>query len=97
MNPNDPNDLIERMERETGQRVDDNDGDNNAMAGLFGAMARLLGQTPPSYTERDDVAVGLLLRHQMSPEGKRERAQDEMIANMLFTGISPDDVKKIFG
>ena len=54
------------MENETGQRIDD--GDNLAMAGLFGAMSRLLGQSPPAYQERDDVAVGVLIQHQMSPE-----------------------------
>ena len=61
------NDLIERLEKETGQRIDDNDGDNLAMAGLFGATSRLLGQSPPSYRERDDVVAGLLIRHRMTP------------------------------
>ena len=61
-------DLIERMEAETGQRIDDNDGDNLAMAGLLGAMSRIMGQSPPTYRERDDVAAGVLIKHQMSPD-----------------------------
>lgn len=60
-------DLIERLEAETGQRVDDNNGDNLAMAGLFGAMARVLGQSPPVYREHDDVAAGLLIQHRTTP------------------------------
>jgi hypothetical protein len=51
-------DLIERMERQTGQRIDDNSGDNFAMAGLFGAIAREMGKTPSTYRERDDVRRG---------------------------------------
>ena len=39
-------DLIERLEAETGQRIDDNDGDNLAMAGLLGVMSRLMGYSP---------------------------------------------------
>ncbi len=53
-------DLIERMEKETGQRIDDNDGDNNAVAGLSGAIAREMGKTP-----KDDVAVGILILAEM--------------------------------
>ena len=85
--------LIERMERETGQRIDDNDGDNFALAGLFGAVARMMGKTPPSYTERDDVAAGVLLRHRMSPEYQRQREADDMLAALLVAGLSPDDIK----
>ena len=91
------NDLIERMEQETGQRIDDNGGDNNAMAGLLGAMARHMGKLPSTYTERDDVVTGLLIKHQMSPEGEREQAGKEMLANMLTAGMSPDDLKALLG
>lgn len=91
------NDLIERMEAETGQRIDSNGGDNNAVAGLIGAMSRLLKQSPPSYTERDDVAAGLLIKHQMSPEGQREKESNEMMAEMLIGGISPDFLKSLLG
>ena len=90
-------DLIERLETETGQRIDDNDGDNTAMAGLLGAMSRLLGQSPPSYRERDDVAAGILIKHQMSPEGQREQQDRKMLAEMLTAGMSPDDVKALLG
>lgn len=88
-------DLVGRLERETGHRIEDNDGDNLAMAGLFGATSRLLGQSPPSYREHDDVVAGLVIRHQMSPEGRRRRESDEMVAKMLIDGMSPDDVKAL--
>ncbi len=88
-------DLIERLEKETGQRIDNNGRDNNTMVGLFGAMSRLSGQSPPSYRERDDVVAGLMIRHQMSPEGHRQRQSDEMVAKMLIGGMSPDDVKAL--
>jgi len=91
------NDLIERLERETGQRIDANDGDNMAMAGLFGALSRMLGQSPDSYTESDDVAAGVLIRHQMSPEYQREQESKRMMAEMLRNGLSPDDVGTLFG
>jgi len=74
------NDLIERLKAETGQRIDDNDGDNNAMTGLLGAMSRALGQSPPGYRESDDVAAGLLIKHQMTPEYKREQESKEIVA-----------------
>jgi len=93
----DANDLIERLEAETGQRIEDNDGDNTAMDGLFGAMSRLLGQSPPSYRERDDVAAGMLIRHQMSPGGRRERENRDILATLLASGISPDDAKDLIG
>lgn len=51
-------DLIERMERETGQRIDDNEGDNLALVGLFGAIVRIAGKS--SHNKRDDAAVGVI-------------------------------------
>ena len=90
-------DLIERLEHETGQRIDDDDGDNNAMAGLIGAMSRLSGKSPRSYRERDDVAAGILIKHEMSVEGQRERESKDMMAQMLSSGLSPDEIKDIFG
>ena len=91
------NDLIERLEAETGKRIDDNDGDNMAMAGLFGAVSRLMGQSPPSYQERDDVAAGVLIRHQMTPEYRREQEANQVMASLLASGMSPDDVKDFMG
>ncbi len=88
--------LIERLEKECGCRIDDNDGDNLAMAGLFGAIARMMGKTPPMYKPRDDVAAGLLIRHQMSSEYAQEKRQEELIAQMLMAGFSPDDLKELF-
>lgn len=86
-------DLIERLEEETGQRIDD-DG-SLAMAGLFGAMSRLLGHSPPSYRPRDDVVAGLLIQHRMSPEYQAEQASKRMLAEALLSGISPDTLKDI--
>jgi len=91
------NDLIERLEAETGQRVDDNDGDNLAMAGLIGAMSRLMGKSPSTYHERADVAAGLLIRYQMTPEYQREQKSKELMATMLAGGMSPDDLKGLLG
>ena len=90
-------DLIERLERETGRRIDANDGDNLAMAGLFGAISRVMGKSPATYTERDDVAAGLLIRHQMTPEYKREQESKAMLANLLRAGLSPDDLGSLLG
>jgi hypothetical protein len=90
-------DLIERLEKETGQRIDSNGGDNNAIAGLLGAISRIMGQSPPSYQERDDVAAGLLIRHQMSPEYAQEQKEKEILADLLTSGLSPDDVKNLMG
>ena len=57
--------LIERMERETGQRVDENDGDNMAVNGLIGALSRMMGSSPASYRQEDDVAAGTLIRQML--------------------------------
>lgn len=83
------------MEKETGQRVDANDGDNMAMAGLIGAIAREMGITPKGYTEKDDVAAGVLLKHRSSREYQQELQGREMIANLLLSGVSPDALKGI--
>ena len=87
----DASELIGRIEWETGRRVDDG-GDNAAMDAVFGAMSRVLGQSPSVYRERDDVAAGALLRHQMTPAYQREQKSKEALANMLLLGFSPDDV-----
>lgn len=89
--------LIARMEEETGQRVDDNDGDNLAMAGLFGAVSRIMGQSPPAYREQDDVTAGLLIKHRMSPEYQREQEAKAVLATLIASGMSPDDAKDLIG
>lgn len=63
------NDLIERLERETGQRIDDDD--SLAMAGLFGAIARLIGQS--SHQERDDIVAGTLIQIQATEEAPQPK------------------------
>ena len=88
-------DLIERMERETGQRIDSDDPSNMAMAGLFGAVARMMGKS--SHDERDDVVAGLLVMHQMTPEYRNEQESRQMIASLLSSGLSPDDIRNMWG
>ena len=90
-------DLIERLEAETGQRIDDDDGDNMAMAGLLGAMSRLMGKSPKSYRERDDVVAGLLIRQHMSPEYQQKQEAEALLASLLVGGMSPDDIKSLMG
>lgn len=80
-------DLIERMERETGQRVDADDPNNMAMAGLFGALTRMMGYS--SHDERDDVVAGLLIVHQMTPEYRNEQESRKLIAAFLQCGSNP--------
>ena len=84
-------DLIERLEQECGCRYDDNGGDNPAMAGLFGAMSRIMGGQH-SFGPRDDVVVGMLIRHQMTPEYAAQQQSRAMLANLLIQGFSPDDL-----
>lgn len=87
--------LIERMERETGQRIDENDGDNLALAGLFGAIARITGKS--SHDARDDVPAGVVAKHQISPAGQREKKSDGILAMMLLSGLSPDEIRHLTG
>ena len=86
--PESANDLIERLEKETGRRIDDNDFDNPAMAGLFGAVARIMGQS--THQERDDVVAGYLVRHYCTPEHQRFLAERNRTARLLAMGFSPD-------
>ena len=92
------NDLIERMERETGQRIDDNGGDNNAMAGLIGAMARLMGKTAHTRYADDpkmDVPVGMYLKATSTPEYLAAQKQNEALAEALINGANPADLYRL--
>jgi hypothetical protein len=91
----DPGRLIEHFEAEAGCRFNDNGGDNAAMAGIFGALARALN--PQSHRAHDDVVAGYLIKHQMSPEGKRERESDAILAEILRSGLGPDDIAALLG
>ena len=90
------NDLIERVEMETGVRVDDN-YDNSALAGLFGALSRMMGQSPASYRKCDDFAAGNTILYQMSPEYKRKQESHKMLGELLAGGVSPDAVNGLLG
>lgn len=86
-------DLIERLEQECGCRYDVNDGNNPAMSGLFGAISRMLGQH--AFSPRDDVAVGILIRHRMTPAYAAQQQSRAMLADLLVQGVSPDDLAGI--
>lgn len=80
------------MEGETGQRIDSNDGDNMAMAGLFGAIAREMGKS--NHERRDDIVAGVVIRHQMSPEHEREQQSKKMLGKLLMAGFSPEEARR---
>lgn len=83
-------DLIERAERETGQRVEASDP-NAAMAILVGAIARMTCKHEINGAgPRDDFAIGTLAQFEMSPQGKRKRESEQMMATMLLGGVPPD-------
>lgn len=88
-------DLIERLEAETGQCVDD--PGSLALVGLFGALSREMGLSPKAYTPHDDVAAGIFIQHQMSPEWEQGQAAREMLAQLLSAGMSPDDAVALLG
>ncbi len=102
----DASDLIEEAEREAGCRWDD-PNNPNGLAAVIGAVAREMGkarmgpmaQHPRTMldTSRDDVALGRLLMHQMSPEGRREQEAKDLMLAMLTAGVSPDDLHTLFG
>ena len=83
--------LIEQWENETGQRWDSNGGDNLTMAGIMGTMSRLLGKS--AQQPKDDLVAGMLIQHQMSPEGKRQAAAEqagiEAFLTLLDLGVEP--------
>jgi len=86
--------LIEQAEALAGCRWDDPDNPN-AMHALMGAMARALGTNP--HGPRDDVAVGALLAHQMSPRGRARTESDQMLGYLLAMGLSPDAIATFIG
>lgn len=91
--------IIEAHEAQQNSLYDDPDG--GAMTGIIGAVAQALhGRNYGSTGSRqigDDIAVGTIVQHEMSPEGQRERAARQMMANLLAGGMSPDDVGKLLG
>lgn len=93
----DAGNLIGRIERQTGKRWDENDGDNDTMTTLFGIIAMAMGEAPRDAKPQDAFAIGTVVRHQMSPEGRREQVQKEMLANLFAAGFSPDDVAALLG
>jgi hypothetical protein len=91
--PMEPEDLITRAEREAGCRWDD-PSNPAALAILLGSVAREIGKTPASYTERDDFAVGMWFLLQQ--EG---RAQDisALLLALIQMGIDPKTIADMFG
>lgn len=87
------NDLIERAERESGKRIDDPDN-QIGIALLFGALAREMGRT--NFEAKDDVAAGLVIMDEIANGQKRQQDQ-QLLAGLLSSGLSPDDVKALLG
>lgn len=85
-------DLIERAEREGGGRWDD--PNSNALAVLFGALAREMGVSRSQ--ERDDMAVGMLIQDNIV-NGEAKRAADAALLALLDLGIGPDDITALKG
>jgi hypothetical protein len=94
----DNGDFIEQIEERAGCRWDDPDNPA-ARRMLFAAVARVMGRNP--HGEKDDYAVGMLLEYQieqeLSGEAERKRQSDQMIADMLLSGISPDTLGSLLG
>jgi hypothetical protein len=93
-------DLIERMEREAGCRVDDNDGNNLAVAGLMGAMARLMGKTAHTDYANDpkmDIPVGMYIQATNTPEHRAREAAGRAMAEMLCAGMPMEAVEALAG
>lgn len=88
--------VIERFERETGQRYEEGGA---AMDGIYGYMARVLAESRGERAHRpeDDVVAGGLIRYQNSPEGRAKAESDALLAKMLCAGVSPDDIRKFHG
>jgi phosphatidylserine synthase len=90
--------LIEQAEELAGCRWDDPDNPN-ALYALIGAVAREMGQNP--HGRADDVAAGMLISKQIADEmdgtAARKRAADEMMAQMLLGGVSPDTLWDLLG
>lgn len=80
-------DLIERAERECGGRFDDERAGANVMNVILGALARKRGQS--NHRPEDDFVAGVIVRHQNSAAGARERASDEALGRLLMMGVDP--------
>ena len=49
-----------------------------------------MGEVPPSFTQRDDFAIGTVIKHQISEKGQKEKEANKFLADMLNSGVSPD-------
>jgi len=58
--------LIERMEKETGQRVDD--PNSMAIVGLLGAMSRLSGKS--NHDEKDDFIARIIIQDKQEEQNE---------------------------
>ena len=65
------------------------------MAGLIGAIARMMETS--THRAHDDVAAGVVIKHRMSPEYAEKKASDKLLAELLTSGLSPDDIQGLLG
>lgn len=90
-------DVISRFERETGEYWTTPEDSPMIIAGLLGMMSREMRKYPPAYQSQDDVISGLMILHMNTPEYRNEQESRLMIAKMLNSGVSPDDLKELWG
>ena len=76
--------LIEKIEQETGKRWNDPSG--LPLAQLIGAVARETGVS--KFEERDDIAVGVLLRDEFINGDRRRQTKRALLAMINLLGPS---------
>ena len=85
--------LIAKAEREASSRWDD-PNNPNALAMIFGAVARELGTNP--HNERDDLAAGIVLMDEIA-HGEDRKQRDALLVFLLQARLSPDDIAGLRG
>lgn len=77
------NELIRKMEIETGQRIDDKD--SLALSGLFGAVHRAMGYS--EHDQKDEIAAGVSIQGVMTPEYKARQESKRVAAELMAAGF----------
>lgn len=92
--------LIEEVERRTGQRFEDNGGDNLVMTTLLGAVARTMGKPARvDYADNPDtdMVLGMYIKEMNTPAGQAKKAQSSLFSQLLVAGFSPDAIVSMQG